>query len=76
MREQEIMDSINNNLVTIICGQTGSGKSTQLPQFLIQNGYGNPLGYDRGMIGITQPRRIAAISLAKRVSEEINVELG
>lgn len=69
--EFEIMDSINSNLVTVISGETGTGKSTQLPQILHQYGYTK-----HGMIGITQPRRLAAISLANRVSQEMTSELG
>lgn len=52
-------------------GETGSGKTTQLTQFLYEDGYGK-----RGMIGCTQPRRVAAMSVAKRVSEEMEVKLG
>jgi ATP-dependent RNA helicase DHX37/DHR1 len=70
--EQEIMDKINNNLVTVVCGETGSGKSTQIPQFLYEFGYTNGLGG----IAITQPRRVAAVSLATRVASELNVKLG
>lgn len=55
----------------IVIGETGSGKTTQLTQFLNEEGYGK-----RGMIGCTQPRRVAAMSVAKRVSEEMEVELG
>lgn len=60
---------MKSGLVTIICGETGSGKSTRIPQFL----------YDHGLVSqnegakvvVTQPRRIAAVSLSKRVSEEV-----
>ena len=69
--EQEIIENIRYNHVVIVSGETGSGKSTQLPRFLIENGFA-----DKGRIGITQPRRIAAISLAKRVSEELGFNLG
>jgi len=47
-----------------------------VPQFLYEAGYTHPEGYNPGMIVITQPRRIAAISLAKRLSEEMNLKLG
>ncbi|KIX96786.1 uncharacterized protein Z520_07506 [Fonsecaea multimorphosa CBS 102226] len=70
-REQEIMEAIHNNPVVIIKGDTGSGKTTQIPQFLFEAGYGSPDGPTPGMIGITQPRRVAAVSMAKRVSTEL-----
>ena len=71
MQERELMENINNNIVTIICGETGSGKSTQMPQFLYENGY-----QDMGRIGITQPRRVAAVALATRVSSEMGLKFG
>ena len=52
-------------------GETGSGKTTQLTQYLLEDGFGR-----YGVIGCTQPRRVAAVSVAKRVSEEMGVELG
>ncbi|KAK7203725.1 essential DEAH-box ATP-dependent RNA helicase specific to the U3 snoRNP [Myxozyma melibiosi] len=69
--EQRIMEAIHNNLCVIICGETGSGKTTQVPQFLFEAGYGDPSSDNPGMIGITQPRRVAAVSMAQRVSEEL-----
>ncbi|KAK9365097.1 P-loop containing nucleoside triphosphate hydrolase protein [Lipomyces kononenkoae] len=69
--EQRIMEAINNNLCVIICGETGSGKTTQVPQFLFEAGYGDPGSDNPGMIGITQPRRVAAVSMSRRVSDEI-----
>ena len=75
--EREIMESLENNIVTIVCGETGSGKSTQIPQFILQNHLANPWKYrtaaDSLQIGITQPRRVAAVSLAQRVSDELNI---
>lgn len=71
MKEQEIVETVNTHLVTLICGETGSGKSTQLPQFLAQKNYEK-----LGKIAITQPRRLATISLARRVSEEMNYKIG
>lgn len=68
---EELLKVIRDNQVTIIIGETGSGKTTQLTQFLYEDGYGK-----QGMIGCTQPRRVAAISVAKRVSEEMEVKLG
>lgn len=72
--EFEVMDAIRNNDVTIVCGETGSGKSTQIPQFIYSAGL--TLGGDcdqsnHSMIGITQPRRVAAVSTAKRVCYEM-----
>ncbi|KHJ86809.1 helicase protein [Oesophagostomum dentatum] len=61
------METINENIVTVICGETGSGKTTQIPQFLYEAGYAN----DGQLIGITEPRRVAAISMAQRVGEEL-----
>lgn len=68
---EELMRVIRDNQVIIVVGQTGSGKTTQLTQFLYEEGYGQ-----HGLIGCTQPRRVAAMSVAKRVSEEMEVELG
>ena len=70
--EQLIMETIYNNDVTILCAQTGSGKTTQVPQFLFEAGFGDcnhPLY--KGIVGITQPRRVAAVSVAKRVQQEL-----
>lgn len=69
--EQRIMEAIHNNDCVVICGETGSGKTTQVPQFLFESGYGNPGSDNPGLIGITQPRRVAAVSMAKRVTEEL-----
>lgn len=65
---EKIVEYINNNQVTIVIGETGSGKSTQIPQFLMTE--------NKGMIAVTQPRRVAAASLAARVSEEHGCRLG
>ncbi len=74
--EYEIIDSVRNHSVTIICSETGSGKSTQVPQFLYESGLtlGNAKkeGEDDGLlICVTQPRRVAAVSTAKRVCYEM-----
>ncbi|KAF9583171.1 putative ATP-dependent RNA helicase DHR1 [Lunasporangiospora selenospora] len=71
--EQYIMEQIRYNDVVIIKGETGSGKTTQVPQFLYEAGYGNPNSPNPGMIGITQPRRVAAVSMADRVAKELNL---
>ncbi|KAJ4295738.1 hypothetical protein N0V88_004440 [Collariella sp. IMI 366227] len=68
---EELLRVIRDNQVIIVIGETGSGKTTQLTQFLYEDGYGKT-----GMIGCTQPRRVAAMSVAKRVAEEMEVKLG
>lgn len=68
---QELLNIIRENSVVIIVGETGSGKTTQLTQYLAEDGYSN-----FGMIGCTQPRRVAAMSVAKRVSDEMDTKLG
>lgn len=69
--EQKIMEAIYNNPTVVICGATGSGKTTQVPQFLYEAGFGTRSSSTPGMIGVTQPRRVAAVSMAKRVSDEL-----
>ncbi|KAL8938893.1 MAG: hypothetical protein Q9211_002990, partial [Gyalolechia sp. 1 TL-2023] len=69
--EQKIMEAIYKNPTIVIWGATGSGKTTQVPQFLYEAGFGDPSSPNPGMIGITQPRRVAAVSMAKRVSAEL-----
>jgi len=70
-RRDEIIKTIAENQVTIICGETGSGKTTQLPKMCLELGRGVD-----GIIGHTQPRRIAARSVAARIAEELKTELG
>ena len=70
--EQKIMEAIYNHPVVVIWGATGSGKTTQVPQFLYEAGFGNPSSPNPGMVGITQPRRVAAVSMAKRVGDELS----
>ena len=69
---QKLLDLIAEYQVLILVGETGSGKTTQIPQFLLEAGYTNKYQ----AIACTQPRRVAAMSVAKRVSEELDVELG
>lgn len=69
--EHRIMEAIHHNDCVIICGETGSGKTTQVPQFLFESGFGSEGSGTPGMIGITQPRRVAAVSMAKRVGNEL-----
>ncbi|EPQ64117.1 RNA helicase [Blumeria graminis f. sp. tritici 96224] len=68
---EDLLRVIRDNQVVIVVGETGSGKTTQLTQFLHEDGFGRI-----GMIGCTQPRRVAAMSVAKRVSEEMECRLG
>lgn len=68
---QELLNVIRENSVVIVVGETGSGKTTQLTQYLHEAGYS-----DNGIIGCTQPRRVAAMSVAKRVAEEVGCDLG
>ncbi|KAJ6151017.1 ATP-dependent RNA helicase DHR1 [Penicillium chermesinum] len=69
--EQKIMEAIYNNPTIVIWGATGSGKTTQLPQFLFESGFGTPDSPNPGLIGVTQPRRVAAVSMANRVAQEL-----
>ncbi|KAF6729435.1 putative pre-mRNA-splicing factor ATP-dependent RNA helicase DHX16 [Oryzias melastigma] len=69
---EDLLAAINEHQVLVIEGETGSGKTTQIPQYLMEEGY-----TQGGMkIGCTQPRRVAAMSVAARVAEEISVKLG
>lgn len=63
--------AVHDNQILIVIGETGSGKTTQITQYLAEAGYTS-----RGKIGCTQPRRVAAMSVAKRVSEEFGCCLG
>jgi ATP-dependent helicase HrpA len=70
-KRDEIAQAIRDHQVVVVCGQTGSGKSTQLPKICLDIGRGI-----EGMIGHTQPRRIAARSLATRIADELHTPLG
>ena len=70
LREQ-FLKAIRDTQILCVIGETGSGKTTQMTQYLIEDGYGK-----RGVVGCTQPRRVAAISIAKRVAEEYGCRLG
>ncbi|KAE9601108.1 hypothetical protein Lal_00023795 [Lupinus albus] len=67
----ELLKAVDEHQVLVIVGETGSGKTTQIPQYLHEAGYTK-----RGMIACTQPRRVAAMSVAARVSQEMGVKLG
>jgi ATP-dependent helicase HrpA len=70
-KREEIARAVAGNPVLVVCGETGSGKTTQIPKILLEMGRGKA-----GRIGHTQPRRIAARSVAARIAEELKVELG
>ena len=77
-KRHEIMQALQRHQVIIVCGETGSGKTTQLPKIALALGRGKlnyPLGQGK-LIGHTQPRRIAASSVAKRIAEELKTPLG
>lgn len=71
LRHDEIVNAIKQNQVVIICGETGSGKTTQIPKMCLEAGCGI-----RGLIGHTQPRRLAARAVAERLAEEMGESLG
>ena len=78
-RRDEIMAAMDQHQVIIVCGETGSGKTTQLPKIALALGRGKlnaKPGERARMIGHTQPRRIAASSVAKRIAEELKTPLG
>ncbi|KAL6511543.1 hypothetical protein OROGR_021140 [Orobanche gracilis] len=68
---EELLQVIRENQVVVVVGETGSGKTTQLTQYLHEERYTT-----NGIVGCTQPRRVAAMSVAKRVSEEMETDLG
>ncbi|MDY3331390.1 MAG: ATP-dependent RNA helicase HrpA [Pelistega sp.] len=70
-KRAEIAKAIEQHQVVIVCGETGSGKTTQLPKICLELGRGR-----QGLIGHTQPRRIAAVSVAKRIAQELQTEIG
>ncbi|MCE1163538.1 MAG: DEAD/DEAH box helicase, partial [Thiomonas sp.] len=74
-RREAIAQAMREHQVVIVCGETGSGKTTQLPKIALSIGRGLGAG-GKGLIGHTQPRRLAATSIAKRVAQELDSELG
>ncbi|XP_023172498.1 pre-mRNA-splicing factor ATP-dependent RNA helicase DHX16 [Drosophila hydei] len=70
--KEDLIAAVKEHQVLIIEGETGSGKTTQVPQYLVEAGF----TADKKMIGCTQPRRVAAMSVAARVAEEMGVKLG
>eukprot|EP01029_Cantina_marsupialis_P027900 TRINITY_DN774149_c0_g1_i1.p1 TRINITY_DN774149_c0_g1~~TRINITY_DN774149_c0_g1_i1.p1 ORF type:complete len:956 (+),score=233.86 TRINITY_DN774149_c0_g1_i1:110-2977(+) len=69
--KDQLINAINENQCLVVVGETGSGKTTQMTQYLAEAGYAS-----KGIIGCTQPRRVAAMSIAKRVAEEVGCRLG
>ncbi|KAK4716063.1 hypothetical protein R3W88_014401 [Solanum pinnatisectum] len=69
--EEKIVETVKENPIVVVIGETGSGKSTQLPQILYRRGYAKS-----GIIAVTQPRRVAAVSVSRRVAQEQNVRIG
>ncbi|KAM5238994.1 putative ATP-dependent RNA helicase DHX37 [Ctenodactylus gundi] len=67
--EQVIMEAVAEHPIVIVCGETGSGKTTQVPQFLYEAGYSS----DNSVIGVTEPRRVAAVAMSQRVAKEMNL---
>lgn len=79
LRRDEIMQAMREHQVIIVCGETGSGKTTQLPKMALALGRGKchaPAGSKGQLIGHTQPRRIAASSVAQRIAQELDTPLG
>jgi ATP-dependent helicase HrpA len=70
-RREEIVDAIRRHPVVVIAGETGSGKTTQIPKMCLEAGLGV-----RALIGCTQPRRVAAVSISQRIAEELRVGWG
>ncbi|CAF1596770.1 unnamed protein product, partial [Adineta ricciae] len=69
--KEQLLKAVNDNQILVVIGETGSGKTTQITQYLAEAGYTS-----RGRIACTQPRRVAAMSVAKRVAEEFGCRLG
>ena len=69
--KQELINAVTENQILVVIGETGSGKTTQMTQYMAEAGFTS-----RGIIGCTQPRRVAAMSVAKRVAEEFGCRLG
>ncbi|CAN6468009.1 unnamed protein product [Victoria cruziana] len=71
-QRQEFLDVLEKNQTLVLVGETGSGKTTQIPQFVVEAGYTS----NRKQIACTQPRRVAAMSVSRRVAEEMDVTIG
>mmetsp|Transcript_37049 Transcript_37049/g.78217 ORF Transcript_37049/g.78217 Transcript_37049/m.78217 type:complete len:721 (-) Transcript_37049:101-2263(-) len=71
--QSQLLEAVAGSQTVVVEGETGSGKTTQIPQFLVECGYAQP---GKTCVGCTQPRRVAATSIATRVAEEMDVTLG
>jgi pre-mRNA-splicing factor ATP-dependent RNA helicase DHX15/PRP43 len=71
--KDKLVQAVQDNQIVVVEGETGSGKTTQIPQFLVEAGYAKQ---GKTAVACTQPRRVAATSIAARVAEEMDVELG
>ncbi|CAG2175084.1 unnamed protein product [Oppiella nova] len=84
LRNELPISSVRDQIISVVkkcetvvfLGETGSGKTTQIPQYLYENNFVAKSGQNNGMIGVTQPRRVAAITIAERVAQEMNVQIG
>ena len=70
-RRDELLDALGHHQVVVVAGETGSGKSTQLPKLCLE-----PAAASHGLIGHTQPRRVAARTIAERVADELGTTIG
>merc|ERR1712166_879445 len=70
--KEEVLKAVDASQVTVLVGETGSGKTTQIPQFMVDAGYCD----NKALVGCTQPRRVAAMSVAQRVADEMDVQIG
>ena len=75
-RRDDILAALQTNRVLILCGETGSGKTTQIPKMCLEARLGSATARPGKLIGCTQPRRIAARSVAARIAQELGGELG
>lgn len=77
LHEQQIIEAIHDHDVVLITGATGTGKTTQVPQFLVEDGFGDARAPPKaGVIAVTQPRRVAAVTCASRVAHEMRTKIG
>jgi len=70
--KDQFLEMVRRNQIVVLVGETGSGKTTQIPQFMVDYGFIK----NKQLVGCTQPRRVAAMSVAKRVADEMDVALG